>query len=143
MDIVLHIVHALSALALIVFILLQQGKGAEAGASFGAGASQTMFGGNGSGNFMTRATAVLAVVFMVTSLGLAWMARHNASAVTGSDIPAISQALQQQQTKEAAQEEAVSIPALDDKAAQEAAESVTSVPSLSADQGTSQETTEQ
>ena len=78
MDIVLHVVHILSALALIGLILIQHGKGADAGASFGGGASQTVFGSAGSGNFLTRATAVLAVVFMMTSLGLAWMARQGA-----------------------------------------------------------------
>ena len=78
MDILLHVVHILSALALIGLILIQHGKGADAGASFGGGASQTVFGSAGSGNFLTRATAVLAAVFMVTSLGLAWMARQGA-----------------------------------------------------------------
>lgn len=82
MDIVLHVVHILSALALIGLIMIQQGKGADAGASFGGGGSQTVFGSAGSGNFLTRATAMLAVVFMVTSLGLAWMARQGS---TGMD----------------------------------------------------------
>lgn len=76
MSIVLHIVHVLTALGLVVLVLMQQGQGASAGASFGAGASQTVFGGRGSGNFLTRATAVLATVFFVTSLTLAWQARQ-------------------------------------------------------------------
>ncbi len=78
MDIFLHVVHVLAALALIGLVLLQQGKGADAGASFGGGASNTVFGSAGSANFLTRATAICAVVFFVTSLGLAWMARHQA-----------------------------------------------------------------
>jgi preprotein translocase subunit SecG len=76
MSIILHVVHVLTALALVVLILMQQGQGASAGASFGAGASQTVFGGQGSGNFLTRTTAILATVFFVTSLALAWQARQ-------------------------------------------------------------------
>lgn len=70
---ILLIVEVLSALGLIGLVLLQQGKGAEAGASFGGGASQTIFGSSGSGNFMTRMTAVFAAVFFLTSLGLAYV----------------------------------------------------------------------
>lgn len=78
MDIVLHVVHVLTALALIGLVLIQHGKGADAGASFGGGASasQSVFGSSGSGSFLTRATAILATVFMLTSLGLAWYARQ-------------------------------------------------------------------
>ncbi len=83
MDIILHVVHILSALALIGLIMIQQGRGADAGASFGGGASgsQSMFGSTGSANFLSRATAMFAVVFMVTSLGLAWQARQAANAL--------------------------------------------------------------
>src|SRR5437773_961310 len=70
------IIHVLAAIGLIVFILLQQGKGAEAGASFGSGASQTFFGSQGSGNFLTRITAILVAVFFVTSLTLGYLASH-------------------------------------------------------------------
>ncbi len=80
MDIILHVVHVITALALIGLILVQQGKGADAGASFGGGASQAMLGGAGGGNFLSRATAILAVVFMLTSLALAWYARQQAEA---------------------------------------------------------------
>lgn len=79
MDILLHVVHVLAALALIGLVLIQHGKGADAGASFGGGASNTVFGSAGSANFLTRATAVFAVVFFITSLGLAWMARQQAN----------------------------------------------------------------
>jgi preprotein translocase subunit SecG len=64
------IAYLLIALLLIGLIMLQQGKGAGMGASFGAGASNTVFGSSGSGNFLTRATAFLAVVFFVLSLVL-------------------------------------------------------------------------
>jgi preprotein translocase subunit SecG len=67
-------VHVFVALALIGLVLLQRGKGADAGTGFGAGASGTVFGSRGSANFLSRATAVLATVFFITSLGLAYLA---------------------------------------------------------------------
>ncbi|MBQ0753188.1 MAG: preprotein translocase subunit SecG [Gammaproteobacteria bacterium] len=79
MDIILHVVHVLAALGLIGLVLIQHGKGADAGASFGGGGSNTVFGSAGAANFLTRATAVCAVVFFITSLGLAWMARQQAT----------------------------------------------------------------
>lgn len=81
MDIVVHVVHVLAALGLIGLVLIQHGKGADAGASFGGGGSQTVFGSAGSANFLTRATAVLAVLFFITSMALAWMARQEAAGV--------------------------------------------------------------
>lgn len=65
---VLIVVYLLVAIALVGMILVQQGKGADMGASFGAGASGTLFGSTGSGNFLTRTTAVLAIAFFVLSL---------------------------------------------------------------------------
>lgn len=67
---VLLIVYLLVAIVLIGFVLIQQGKGAGMGASFGSGASGSVFGSAGSGNFMTRTTAILATVFFVISLAL-------------------------------------------------------------------------
>ena len=81
------IAHLLIALAIIGLILLQQGKGAEMGASFGAGASQTLFGSAGGGNVLTRATALLAAAFFLTSFGLAIVAKNNAASATDIDIP--------------------------------------------------------
>ena len=72
-SIVLYI-HLLVALMIIVLVLLQRGKGAEAGTGFGAGASGTVFGARGSSNFFSRATGVLATMFFVTSLSLAYLA---------------------------------------------------------------------
>ncbi|MGB5234305.1 MAG: preprotein translocase subunit SecG, partial [Candidatus Macondimonas sp.] len=66
------IVHILLAIALIVLALLQHGKGADAGAAFGSGASNTMFGARGSANFLSRSTAVVATLFFVTSLTLGY-----------------------------------------------------------------------
>lgn len=78
MESAVLVLHVLVAVAMIALILLQQGKGAEMGASFGAGASQTVFGAAGSAGFLTKATAVLAAIFFVTSLGLAIYAKKNA-----------------------------------------------------------------
>lgn len=64
--------HIIVCIALIIIVLLQMGKGAEAGASFGAGASQTVFGASGGANFMSKVTAGAAVIFMLTSLALAY-----------------------------------------------------------------------
>ncbi len=66
----LLVIFLIVAVALIAMIMLQQGKGADMGASFGAGSSATLFGSNGSGNFMTRVTAVLATLFFIISLVL-------------------------------------------------------------------------
>jgi len=65
---VLIVAYLLVALALIGLVLIQQGKGADMGASFGAGASNTVFGSSGAGNFLTRSTALLATAFIVISL---------------------------------------------------------------------------
>ncbi|ASK35209.1 preprotein translocase subunit SecG [Alloalcanivorax mobilis] len=94
MDIVLHVVHVLAALGLIGLVLVQHGKGADAGASFGSGGSQTVFGSAGNANFLTRSTAVLAAVFFVTSLGLAWMARNEAGG--GGILPAFEESIDDQ-----------------------------------------------
>jgi len=71
------IMHVIISILLIALVLSQQGKGAEVGASFGSGASQTIFGSQGSGNFLTRLTAILAALFFVTSLSLSYLAAHN------------------------------------------------------------------
>lgn len=77
METVILVLHVLVAIAMTALILLQQGKGAEMGASFGGGSSQTVFGAAGAASFLTRFTAILAAVFFVTSLSLAIYARKN------------------------------------------------------------------
>ena len=76
----LHIVHLLIAIGIIGLVLIQQGKGADAGAAFGAGAaggaSGSVFGAKGSGNFLSRSTAILATLFFLTSLSLAYFTRN-------------------------------------------------------------------
>jgi len=68
------ILHVLVAISLIALVLIQHGKGADVGAAFGSGASNTMFGSAGSTPFLVKITAFLAVVFFATSLGLGFMA---------------------------------------------------------------------
>jgi preprotein translocase subunit SecG len=72
MHSVLLILHIVVAVALASLVLIQHGKGADAGAAFGSGASATVFGASGSANFLTRASAILAAVFFITSLSLAY-----------------------------------------------------------------------
>lgn len=71
-------VHLVMAFVLIVLVLLQQGKGADAGANFGGGSSQSVFGGSGSNNFLLKVTAVIAFIFFVTSLSLAYLGAQQA-----------------------------------------------------------------
>tara|TARA_B100001105_G_scaffold24662_1_gene17358 strand:+ start:2557 stop:2979 length:423 start_codon:yes stop_codon:yes gene_type:complete len=67
------IAHTVIALLIIVLVLMQRGKGADAGAAFGSGASGTVFGARGSSNFFSRTTAILAAIFFVSSLSLAYI----------------------------------------------------------------------
>ncbi|WP_373186280.1 preprotein translocase subunit SecG [Halopseudomonas sp.] len=87
-ETVVVVIHLMAALALVGLVLIQQGKGAETGASFGSGASGTVFGSQGSATFLSRLTAVLAAVFFITSLGLAFYASNQASAVRDAGLPA-------------------------------------------------------
>jgi preprotein translocase subunit SecG len=77
---IILIIHTLIALGIIALVLLQRGKGADAGAGFGAGASGTVFGSRGSGSFFTRATAVLATAFFASSLTLAYLSSQRPEA---------------------------------------------------------------
>jgi len=78
METFILVAHVLIALVIIGLIMLQQGKGAEMGASFGSGSSQTVFGAVGSGNFFSRLTAILVFVFFITSFTLAVLAKQKA-----------------------------------------------------------------
>ena len=79
------IVHVIIAMAIIGLILLQQGKGADMGASFGGGGSQTLFGAAGGGSVLTRATAILVTLFFVSSFGLAVVAKQKSVDVAVTD----------------------------------------------------------
>ena len=85
MENLVLVLHLLTAIAIIALILMQQGKGAEMGASFGGGSSQTLFGASGTGNFFSRATGVLAFVFFITSISLAVIAKNESD--IDLDIP--------------------------------------------------------
>ena len=76
----LMIIHIFSAASIIALVLLQRGKGADAGAGFGAGASGTVFGARGAGTALSRATAILAGIFMLTSLSLTYVGSHTTAA---------------------------------------------------------------
>jgi preprotein translocase subunit SecG len=79
MEKLILVIHVLAALGVIGLVLLQHGKGADMGASFGSGASGSLFGVSGSANFMSKATAVFVMIFFTTSLTLAYMSSHRAS----------------------------------------------------------------
>lgn len=93
---ILMVVQVLLAIGVIALVLLQHGKGADAGAAFGSGASSTVFGSRGSANFLSRGTAVLATLFFINSLTLAYMAGDRpmptsvVDSVTESVAPAAS-----------------------------------------------------
>ena len=72
METLVLVIHVIAALTLVGLVLLQHGKGADVGAAFGSGASGSVFGSSGSANFLSRTTAVLAVVFFLTSFGLTY-----------------------------------------------------------------------
>ena len=84
---VVIVVHLLVAIGVVLLVLLQQGKGADAGAYFGSGASATVFGSQGSSTFLSRFTAILAGVFFVTSLGLAFFATQQAQQMSQVGLP--------------------------------------------------------
>jgi preprotein translocase subunit SecG len=103
LETVIVVLHLLGAIAVVVLVLLQQGKGADAGASFGGGASTTVFGSQGSATFLSRVTAILAAGFFMTSLGLAFFAKDKADglAQVGLPDPAV---LEVQQAKSAVED---------------------------------------
>lgn len=118
LETVIVVLHLLGAIGVVALVLLQQGKGADAGASFGAGASSTVFGSQGSTTFLSRVTAILAAGFFMTSLGLAFFAKDKADgmAQVGLPDPAV---LELQQAKPAVED----VPVLDAaKSAVEAAD---------------------
>ncbi len=89
METILLIVHVLIGASVIGLVLIQQGKGADAGASFGGGASQTVFGSAGAGSFLVKLTAGLAALFFATSLTLAVIAKQKAEAVGTFGLPEV------------------------------------------------------
>ena len=87
---ILLTVHVLIALTLIALVMLQQGRGADAGAAFGSGSAGSVFGSRGPASFLTRSTAILATLFFITSLTLGYLAAHrddNRSVLESVDAP--------------------------------------------------------
>jgi len=79
-------IQMLAALAMIGLILIQHGKGADMGAAFGSGSAGSLFGASGSANFLSRTTAVLAVVFFTCTLGLAYLSHSRPAAAGGNSL---------------------------------------------------------
>jgi preprotein translocase subunit SecG len=125
------IAHTLIALLIIVLVLLQRGKGADAGAAFGAGASGTVFGARGSSSFFSRATAVCATLFFASSLTLAYLSTQTTEAPSSllEDAPVVETEAEElpelnedmpvsdMPQLEATDEEALDLPALEDEEA--------------------------
>ena len=89
MDTIINAIHIVAALSLILTVLLQAGKGAAMGSGLGAGSSQTMFGSSGAGNFLTKLTTGIAILFMITSLTLAVFStqKKSSSLIQGMEEP--------------------------------------------------------
>jgi len=86
MPILFVIIHVIACIALIMIVLLQTGKGADMGSAFGGGSSQTLFGSTGASTFFSKATTIAAIVFMVTSLSLAYMSGHRKESSIMQDV---------------------------------------------------------
>ena len=87
MSLAVSIVHVVVSLFLILIVLLQTGKGADIGAAFGGGSSQTLFGSAGPGGFLTKITTGVAIIFMITSIGLASLYSHHTGASVVGEQP--------------------------------------------------------
>ncbi len=136
------VVHTLIALGIIALVLLQRGKGADAGAAFGAGASGTVFGSQGSTNFFSRTTAILATAFFATSLTLAFMSSQRSGAPDSiiENAPAVTTEQVAPDTMPAV-EEVPALPELDDAAAPASEDA--SMPALEVEEPAAEETSEQ
>jgi preprotein translocase subunit SecG len=88
MTVLLVIIHVVVCVALIMIVLLQTGKGADIGAAFGGGSSNTLFGTSGASTFLSKATTVAAIVFMLTSLSLAYLTSQRPSSSIVTEVPA-------------------------------------------------------
>ena len=90
MDTIINAIHIVAALSLILTVLLQAGKGAAMGSGLGGGSSQSMFGSSGAGNFLTKLTTGIAILFMITSLTLAVFStkKKSSSLIQGVEEPA-------------------------------------------------------
>ena len=96
----LFVLQVLVAVTLIIFVLIQHGKGADAGAAFGSGSSSTVFGSQGSGGFMTKVTTVLAMIFLANSLALGYLATQRIKTAPSSLLDQPGVTVQQEQKTE-------------------------------------------
>ena len=96
---VILVLDVIVALCIIGLVLLQHGKGADVGAAFGSGASGSLFGASGSANFLSRTTAVMAVIFFVTTFALAYLATHKPRVAGGGVMDAVKEQPQAPQSQ--------------------------------------------
>jgi preprotein translocase subunit SecG len=108
MGILITVVHVIACFILVLVVLLQAGKGADMGAVFG-GASSTIFGSSGAGNFLTRLTTGAAIVFMTTSLALTWIGSHGPRSTIMPESGTPRSGIEQPATTGAADEEAAAV----------------------------------
>jgi len=131
--------HTLIALLIIVLVLLQRGKGADAGAAFGAGASGTVFGARGSSSFFSRATAVCATAFFISSLTLAYLSSQTGAAPASllEDAPLVETPMEEVPALSDEMPVSDDLPALE--AAEDVVEDAADLPALEEDPATDQE----
>lgn len=108
MENLILIVHVVASLAVIGLVLIQHGKGADAGAAFGGGSSGSVFGAQGSSNFLTRATAISVTVFFCTSIALAFIAGSKHETSAAFDIAVENSELVEKDTQEITDKNSVS-----------------------------------
>ncbi len=111
------IVHVLLGLSVIGFVLIQQGKGADAGAAFGSASSGSVFGAQGASSFLSRTTAILATLFFATSLGLAVLSGHQEAEIDLMDVLEVEEVFEDVPLIDSVDNEALieSIPAINEK----------------------------
>ena len=125
METILLIVHVLLSITVIGLVLVQHGKGAEAGAAFGSGASATVFGARGSGSFLTRLTTIIVTLFFVSSIGLFILASQRPSGNIGSIIDSVTS-----EKSVVPDNNSQDSPTLDKSAIKESEENVSDVPKI-------------
>ena len=136
MTTLLVIIHVIVCLALIMIVLLQTGKGADMGAAFGGGGSQTLFGATGASTFLTKATTAAAIIFMLTSLILAYKAGNRSAGSILTDQPAQEQTTTGTESQQAPASEADAIPQSSQSQGDPATETPASAPADQQDPST-------
>jgi len=116
-ETILLVIHVILSLAIIGLVLLQRGKGAEAGAALGGGASGSVFGARGSANFLSRSTAILATIFFISSLALAYLASNR---VAPSSVVEVETVVTEQKTSVVDDVPVLDVPAMEAAPAEQA-----------------------